>query len=304
MIETFSDEDKLLVRYLFGELEENEARELEDEVLLNDELAERVEVVEMNLIDHYVRNELSGAERVRFEEKFLVDPENRDKVERARMFQESLASDKRAVVQPINSRSPRHMLSVLFARPLPAFALVALVVLLLAALIVFEMRRRAPNTNSLTTNSATPATSPNAATPSPTNVPSNEAGAELAKNDPQQETHYEYIHRQDWNGSERGGAVIQLTIRPHTKYLELAYELDDDEAAARESYGITIKNQYGERVWPEDKPKAQIKPVPGKGGKRKLIVVKVPVSVFSDGGPYLFEIDDQYLPAKQFSVKR
>jgi hypothetical protein len=177
-------------------------------------------------------------------------------------------------------------------------------VLLVAALIMFQMRRRASNTNSLATNSAQPQLSPNVATPAPSTAPANDPGAELARNDPRQQTQYEYIHRQDLNGSERGWAVVQLTLRPHARYLELAYELGNDQAGARESYGITIKNQYGERVWPQNKPKEQIKSVAAKGGKRKLIVIKVPVRVFTDDGPYSFEIDDEYLPAKQFTVKR
>lgn len=299
MIETLSAVDKLLVRYLFHELNHDEATELEDEMLLDDELSERVDVVEMNLIDSYVRDELPAADRTRFEEKFLVDPENRDKVERARMFQESLrlVSDQNEVVrQPLKNRGWLNI----FRRPLPAFALVTIAVLLLAALIVFQLRRRVPNANSLVTNSVIPAASPVVATPAPTSVPSNDAGPEFARNDPQRA----YVHRQDWNGAERGGPVVQITIRLHVKFLDLVYELGDDKAAARESYGITIKNQYGERVWPQDKDVEVVNPVFGKGGKRKLIVLKVPVKVLSDTGPYSFEIEDQYLPAKQFTVKR
>ena len=303
MIETFSDADKLLVRYLLHELDREEARELEDEMLLDDELAERVEVVEMNLIDSYVRDELPAGDRTRFEEGFLPDPENRDKVERARMFQESLrlVSDQAEVVrEPVKNRGWLHI----FRRPLPAFALVTIAMLLLAALIVFQMRRRVPNTNSLTTNSVIPAASPMVATPAPTSVPSNDAGPELARNDPQRETQYEYVHRQDWNGAERGSPVVQITIRPHVKFLDLVYELGEDKAAERESYGITIKNQYGERVWPQKKDKEVVKTVFGKRANRKLIVIKVPVRVLSDDGPFSLEIDDQYLPAKQFTVKR
>ena len=307
MIETFSDEDKLLVRYLFNELDENKARELEDEMLLDDELAERAEVVEMNLIDCYVRNELTAAEVLRFEERFLGDPENKVKVDRARMFQQSLSSDKNQFVsQPADNQGWRRMLPGLFARPLPAFALVTTIVILIAALIVFETRRRTPNANSLTTNSAPPVpvnqNAPDSATPAP---PSKNAGPELARSDPPKYTQYEYVHRQDWNGAERGGSVVQLTVGPQVKTVNLVYELGDDKVAARETYGITIKNQYGERVWPQNKLKQEIKPVFEKGGKRqKLIVVMVPVKVFADAGPYSFEIDDQYLPAKQFTVKK
>ncbi len=309
MFETFSDEDKLLVRHLFNELDENEARDFEDEMLLDDELAERAEVVVMNLIDGYVRNELTAAEFLRFEERFLVDPENRVKVDRARMFQASLrlSSDKNQfVTRPTSNQGWSGMFPRFFARPLPALALVTTVVILIVALIVFEIRRRTPNPNSLTTNSAPPApVNQNAHDSATLAPPSKSAGPELASNNLEKYTQSEYVHRQDWNGSERGGPVVHLTIGAQVKTLNLVYELGDDKAAARETYAITIKNQYGERVWPQNKLKEEIRPVFEKGGKRqKLIVVKVPVKVFTDAGLYSFEIDDQYLPAKQFTVKK
>lgn len=83
------------------------------------------------------------------------------------------------------------------------------------------------------------------------------------------------------------------------------YQLGDDLAAQRKTYGITIKNQYGERGWPQNKLKTEIKPAFGNEEKRhRVFVVMVPVNVFTDIGPYSFEIDDQYFPAKQFTVKK
>ena len=311
MIETFSEEDKLLVRYLFNELEKEEARELEDEMLVDDELAKRAEVVEMNLIDCFARNELTDAECRRFKEGFLADPENRNKVDSALMFHESLRQlhEKDRFV---SDRGWRRMPSAFFARPLPALALITLVVLVLTALVVFEIRRRA-HKNSLTTNSAPPANvNQSVIAPPPSSVGANSKTAsvkdpevELARNDPDKFTQYEYIHSQDLNSTERGGARVHFVVRPQMKTLGLVYELADDKAAEKETFGIRIKNQYGERIWPQNKTREEVKPVFKKGGKRqKLIVVKVPLKVFKDGGPYLLEFDDQHLPAKQFTVKK
>ena len=312
MIETFSDEDKLLVRYLFNELEKDKARELEDEMLLDDEWARRAEVVEMNLIDCYVRNELSIAERRRFEEGFLVDPENRDKVDRALMFHESLRllHEKDQLVPKSSDWSWRRMPSVSFVRPLPVLVLVMAVVLLIGALIVFEIRRRTYGTNSLAINSSSPANlNQNASPTSPSSVEANSSPGpsevELARTDPDKYIQYEYIHRQAWNEGQRGGLIVNLAVGPGVKTLVLMYELADDKAAQRETYGISIKNQYGERIWPQSKIKEEIEPTFRKGDKRqKLIVVRVPTKVFTDAGPYLLEFDNQYLPAKQFTVKK
>ena len=305
MIETLSDEDKLLVRYLFNELDKHEARELEDEMLVDEELEDRAEVLEMNLIDCYVRNELSTDERERFEKGFLADPENRDKLDNAMMFHDSLRllheKDQRASG---SDQSWRRGLSSVFARPLPALALFTTVVLLLTALVVFEIRRRGHKTNNLSTNSSLAVNvqqNTNIASPnnSPQPVPSE---PELAQNN--RDTQYEFVHRQDSNSGERGGETAHFSLGPQVKNLVLMYELIDDKAAQRETYGVTIKNQYGERIWPQNKAKEEIEPVFTKGTKRrKLIMVKIPVKVFIDGGPYLFELDDN-LPAKQFNVKK
>lgn len=306
MIETLSDEDKLLVRYLFNELDKDEARELEDEMLLDEELGDRAEVLEMNLIDCYVRNELSADERVRFEEGFLADPENKDKLNHAMMFHESLRllHEKDQLASGSDQRW-RRGLSAIFARPVPALALFTTVVLLIAALGVFEIRRRGHNANNLATNSSLAAnvqqnTNVASQNNSPEPVPSE---PELAQNN--RHTQYEYIHRQDSNSGERAGETAHFILGPQAKNLVLRYELIDDKAAQRETFGVTIKNQYGERIWPQNKAKVEIEPVFTKGTKRrKFIAVKIPVKVLTDGGPYLFELDDNYLPAKQFTVKK
>lgn len=90
MTETPDDKDEFLERYLLNELSEAENEELEDEMVLDKKLLERVQAAEMCLIDSYVSDEMSPAERLRFERGFLLFPENRLKVEDARALQESL----------------------------------------------------------------------------------------------------------------------------------------------------------------------------------------------------------------------
>jgi hypothetical protein len=308
MIETFSDDDKLLVRYLFNELDKNEARELEDRMLLDDELANRAEVVEMNLIDCFVRKELTAVERVRFEEQFLSDPENRDEVNRALMFHDSLRlvrTNEQIASGPVRDQR---------WRPIAALALATAVVLSIVGLVVFEVRRRGHNANNLATNSS-PAPNVNQSTnaPSPNSPPEsvasqkegNDSGIELARNESDKYTQYEYIHRQDMASGERGGAPAHFTLRPQAINLALMYELVDDKGAQQQVYGVTIKNQYGERVWPQNKTKEEIRPVFSKGAKRrKLIFVNIPVRVLTESGPYLLELDDEYLPAKQFTLQK
>jgi len=75
---------KLIVRYLLGDLPEEEQARLEDLAFSDQEQMQNVLAVESDLIDEYVRGELSDSERQRFERRFLVSSERRQKVEFAR----------------------------------------------------------------------------------------------------------------------------------------------------------------------------------------------------------------------------
>lgn len=326
MIETFADKDKVLVSYLFNELSQSEAAELEDEMLLDNELFERVQVVEMNLIDGYVRNEMTPEESLRFKEKFLAVPENREKVRRAQMFHECLilSHEKEQVVPPPTRGLGRESwLATLSQRPSPALAFAAAVLLLVAVVVaVVVIQRRAGTTNSIAKNSAppvsdnvnqeannapggsvagvpTPLKSP--VVPSSNNRP-NGRGLQIAENVPQKHTQRVIIYSQDQGGGERGGKVIHISLGEQVTNLDLVYQLLED-IPERESFGVAIKNQFGKVIWPEnDKGKEEVKPV--RTGPGRFIVVNVRTSVFKDGGPYLFEFDDPNIPAKQFTIKK
>jgi cell division protein FtsB len=84
--------DQAAVRYLLGELTESQRAELEDRLLESEEAFERVSIAEDELIDEYLRGELSGGGRERFEKDYLADPEHREKLEFARTLRERLAS--------------------------------------------------------------------------------------------------------------------------------------------------------------------------------------------------------------------
>lgn len=71
-------------RYLLGEMTEAEQARFEESFFDDVELSELVSDVENDLIDGYVREELSPGERERFERHFLVSERRREKVELAR----------------------------------------------------------------------------------------------------------------------------------------------------------------------------------------------------------------------------
>lgn len=72
--------EKLIAQYLLGELPEEQQVEIEDRAFQDKEYLAAITAVENDLIDEYVRNELSETERRRFESRFLASAERRKRV--------------------------------------------------------------------------------------------------------------------------------------------------------------------------------------------------------------------------------
>src|SRR4051794_7228897 len=76
--------EKLISRYLLGELPEEQQVEIEDRAFSDKDYLASITAVENDLIDEYVRSELSPADRQRFEARFLASAERRKCVEFAK----------------------------------------------------------------------------------------------------------------------------------------------------------------------------------------------------------------------------
>jgi hypothetical protein len=77
-------DEKLLVRYLLGQLSEEEQAHVEDRAFADQDYLGALEATEADLIDAYVRGELSQSERCAFEVRFLTSAGRWNKVEFAR----------------------------------------------------------------------------------------------------------------------------------------------------------------------------------------------------------------------------
>lgn len=76
--------EKLISRYLLGELSEEQQVEIEDRAFSDQEFLAGITAVENDLIDEYVRNEMADGDRRRFESRFLASEPRRKRVEFAR----------------------------------------------------------------------------------------------------------------------------------------------------------------------------------------------------------------------------
>jgi len=71
--------DDHLVRYLLGALPADEVERLDERTFVDDELAERLRVVEDDLVDSYAAGTLTGERLQRFETFYLASPRRRSK---------------------------------------------------------------------------------------------------------------------------------------------------------------------------------------------------------------------------------
>lgn len=89
-------DDRLLARYLLSDLSPDETARLDERSVADDEFASRLSAVENDLLDAYVRDELSPADMERFRSSYLSSARRRQKVEFAEAL---LALEKRAAAR-------------------------------------------------------------------------------------------------------------------------------------------------------------------------------------------------------------
>jgi hypothetical protein len=140
-----SDKDKLITRYLLRDLSDGEQVRLEEEYFGDEDFFEQMLVAEDELIDDYVRGELSSRERELFEQHFMLSEKARQRLEFARLLRQSTAIA--ATVETTRTLDPepvnwwRSSLAFLRAQnPIMQFAQVALL-LLFVALALFSVAR-------------------------------------------------------------------------------------------------------------------------------------------------------------------
>lgn len=93
--------EKLIARYLLGDLPEEQQVEIEDRAFADKEYLALVTGVENDLIDEYVRRELSETDRRKFEGRFLASAERRKRVEFASaLARVPVSIEKTVVSQP------------------------------------------------------------------------------------------------------------------------------------------------------------------------------------------------------------
>jgi hypothetical protein len=130
--ESFPDDQ--LIRYLLGCLPEEEVERLDEQSIVDDELAERLRLVEDDLVDAYASGTLSGERRERFESYYLASRRRRKKAAFAKSFLAGIdrqESRPAAVARSAISRPPARTRILSWACAAAAILLLGFSVLLL-----------------------------------------------------------------------------------------------------------------------------------------------------------------------------
>jgi hypothetical protein len=90
--------EQIIKNYLLGELPDEETEELEERLFIDDDLFQELQVVEMSMLDSYVRKTIAEDEIERFEKNYLVTLERRKRVVQSEIFHDAVKAMRPAPV--------------------------------------------------------------------------------------------------------------------------------------------------------------------------------------------------------------
>jgi hypothetical protein len=208
-----SDQERLR-SYALGTLSGPECEELEARLLVDEELHERLELLEDALVEDYLAGALAEGDRAPFEARLARTPQLREHLGHARLLRERLTRTSPAAAH----------------RYWPA-ALAALL-LLAAGALLWRVRPPASTTTLPRSARATPAASPAALRPAPGHTPAQPAPMASLTLSPGQ--------------TMSEGEDARITLAPATEVLRLDLVLEDPLAP---DYTAELTSESGSRVW-------------------------------------------------------
>ncbi|HKO41733.1 MAG TPA: hypothetical protein VJU84_00460 [Pyrinomonadaceae bacterium] len=161
----FIDHDQETAReYLLGKLNDDQQRDFEQRVLVDDEFAEEFEVAKEELVDDYLANQLSGEESEWFRHHFLASPQGKQSLEFATTLHSYVSTNQTKPAKRSRLESLVALLNFQTApvRAVGAFALVLIVV----GVLWFSLSSGPPSYATLTLTNTAATRSAGAATPS------------------------------------------------------------------------------------------------------------------------------------------
>jgi hypothetical protein len=135
--------DDKIKKYFLGELSGLETERIEEDCAQNAELTQQVKIVENEIIDDYLRKELSESDRKLFETNYLTTKARHEKVEFSNEFFNEISKRKLAEEPKQETSNWRNLLNV-FRFPRLIFAGVSLLVLAYAGIYFWQTQQIKP----------------------------------------------------------------------------------------------------------------------------------------------------------------
>jgi anti-sigma factor RsiW len=304
-----SNRETTEMRYLLGTLSQDDESRMEEAFFADDEKFEELEIAEAELIDAYLRSELSTGDRERFEAKLRASPRLLERVRFARLLKDkaadSFSPQKEASTQPsYPDRQPERKPKIkwwegLLAQPAFRVAVAAGVFIVLACgiALLFGWRNLRNQSNRLASERAVleqqrrerHAESTNRQTNAqqlPTNrQPERDQLAEDQK--PKRETPDQPILGSVTSilltpGSLRsGGGRQELALGSDTGTVQLKLALENNEYR---SYGVTIKTAEGYVVYRQNALQSR------KSGSGPMLILSIPARRLPPGD-YIVDVN-------------
>jgi len=291
--------EKLIARYLLGDLPEEQQVEIEDRAFADKEYLALVTSVENDLIDEYVRQELSETERRQFESRFLASAGRRKRVEFARALAGvpvAAAEPERVVVSQPAKWTWRDSLYAFLIRLNPAakFATVAVMLFLTFGgvwLFAETMRLR----NQLTQLQAQNQTRQNELQQQveAERRRSEELNARLTQEKQQREQSDESLRQLSETGSETparpviaaltllpglsrgGGEKSSLILAGDARLVRLQIGIDPNEPY--KTFAVELRTAAGRQVWTRENLTARTR------GRARAVSLTLPASALKSG---------------------
>ena len=287
--------EKLIARYLLGDLPEEQQVAIEDRAFADKDYLALVTAVENDLIDEYVRQELSPTERQQFERQFLASAERRKRVE----FAKALARvPERTVVSETAKWSWRDSLYALISglNPAAKIAFAAVMLLLIvggALLLTATLRLRSQLTQLQAQNQAQQNELQQKVEAERRR--NEELNARLTQEQQQREQSEESLQKLSETGdatnppprpviaaltllpglSRGGGDKASLVMPEDARLVRLQIGIDPNEPY--KTFAVELRTAAGRQVWTRENLTARTR------GKARAVSLTLPASALKSG---------------------
>lgn len=291
--------EKLIARYLIGDLPEEQQVEIEDRAFADKEYLALVTAVENDLIDEYVRGELSKVDQQKFESRFLASAERRKRVEFAKALARvpvAATAPERTVISEPNRWSWRDSLYAFISglNPAAKFAVAAVMLVLLvggAWLLTETLRLRSQLTQLQAQNQARQNELQHQVDAERRR--NEELNARLTQEKQQREQSDESLRQISETGSEtparpviasltllpglsRGdGGKSSLNLAADARLVRLRIGIDPDEPY--KTFAVELRTATGRQVWTRENLTARTR------GRARAVSLTLPASALKSG---------------------